>query len=65
VRDPASGETLAFGQFRRADLRPGDRIAGPALIVEDETTTVVSPSFDAMIDAGEAIVLTRKLETQS
>jgi N-methylhydantoinase A len=63
VLDPAKGETLPFGQFGRRDLRPGDRIAGPALIVEDETTTVISPSFDAMIDAHDAIVLTRKPET--
>jgi hypothetical protein len=29
------------------------------LIVEDETTTVVSPRFDAVIDARGYIVLTR------
>jgi N-methylhydantoinase A len=59
VLDPASGETLSFGQVRRGDLRPGDRIRGPALIVEDETTTVVSPSFEAAIDAHGYIVMTR------
>ncbi len=59
VLDPASGVTLSYGQLRRADLRPGDRIKGPALIVEDETTTVVSPRFDAAIDARGYIVLTR------
>jgi N-methylhydantoinase A len=59
VLDPASGATLSYGQLRRADLRPGDRIKGPALIVEDETTTVVSPRFDAVIDARGYIVLTR------
>ncbi len=59
VLDPASGTTLSYGQLRRADLLPGDRIKGPALIVEDETTTVVSPRFDAVIDARGYIVLTR------
>jgi N-methylhydantoinase A len=59
VLDPASGAVLQFGQFHRADLAPGDRIAGPALIVENETTTVVSPSFDARIDGRGYIVLTR------
>ena len=59
VLDPASGITLSYGQSRRADLRPGDRIEGPALIVEDETTTVISPRFDAVIDARGYIVLTR------
>lgn len=60
VLDPAIGEVLSYAQIRRPDLRPGDRVAGPALIVEDETTTIVSPSFDAAIDARGYIVLTRK-----
>ncbi len=59
VLDPASGDILSYGQFRRAELSPGDRIVGPALIVEDETTTVVSPAFDAAIDARGYIILTR------
>jgi N-methylhydantoinase A len=59
VLDAASGQVLSYGQLRRADLRPGDRIKGPALIIEDETTTVISPSFDAVIDARGYIVLTR------
>ena len=59
VLDPASGKVVSYRLLRRADLRPGDRIKGPALIVEDETTTVISPSFDAVIDAREYIVLTR------
>ena len=32
---------------RRRDLRPGDRVAGPALIVEDFATTVVEPGWRA------------------
>ena len=60
VIDPASGQTLPYAQLRRADLRPGHIIAGPALIIEDETTTVVSPSFDATIDANGYIIMTRK-----
>jgi N-methylhydantoinase A len=59
VLDPASGKVLSYSQLRRDDLRPGDRIKGPALIIEDETTTVISPSFDAVIDARGYIVLTR------
>jgi N-methylhydantoinase A len=59
VFDPAGGEIREFGLFDRAALMPGDRIAGPALIAERETTTVVSPAFDAIIDAQGFIVLTR------
>jgi N-methylhydantoinase A len=38
---------------------PGDVIAGPALIIEDETTTFVAPNWDARIDGLGYIVLTR------
>ena len=49
---------------RRAGLRarrPGARRAlkGPALIVEDGTSTYVSPRFDVAVDAGGALVLDR------
>jgi len=60
VSDPASGIRHAFGLFFRTDLVPGDRLRGPALIVERETTTVISSVFDAAIDARGYIVLTRK-----
>ncbi|SIO37809.1 hydantoinase/oxoprolinase family protein [Paraburkholderia phenazinium] len=63
VMDPASGEAMDFAIVGREGLEAGDHIAGPALIVEKETTTVVSPSFDAMIDAHHYIVLTRREQT--
>ena len=46
--------------YWRDDLKPGVRIRGPALIAEDQTTTVVPASFDAHINAPGYIVLTRK-----
>jgi N-methylhydantoinase A len=46
--------------YERAGLAPGTAIPGPALIVEDGTSTYVSPSFDAAVDAGGALVLTAK-----
>lgn len=60
VLDPGLGQVLKHGLYRRETLRPGQRLAGPALIVEDETTTVVSPSFDARIDGHGYIVLSRR-----
>jgi N-methylhydantoinase A len=36
---------------------PGARIAGPALIVEDETTTVVAPNFEVTVNAVGYLVL--------
>ncbi|MGD1925791.1 MAG: hydantoinase/oxoprolinase family protein [Paracoccaceae bacterium] len=51
------------GVFDRSDLSPGDQIAGPALIIEPQTTTLVSADFDATIDASGNIWLTRTEET--
>jgi N-methylhydantoinase A len=60
VFDPAAGEFLEVPFYRRETLRPGWRIAGPAVIEEDETSTVVSPSFEARIDGFGYIELTRR-----
>jgi N-methylhydantoinase A len=60
VFDPGAGEFLEAALFRRTDLPPGARIDGPALIVEDETTTVVAPAFDATVNALGYLVLERK-----
>jgi N-methylhydantoinase A len=49
--------------YRRERLAPGARLQGPALIVEDETTTYVSPAFDAHADAHGNLVLDRNLHT--
>ena len=60
VFDPASGEFLDVPIYWRPDLAPGARISGPAVIAEDETSTVVSPLFDARIDRFGYIELTRR-----
>jgi N-methylhydantoinase A len=60
VFDPDSGEFAEVPIFWRGDLAPGTRIAGPAVIAEDETSTVVSPRFDARIDRFGYIELTRR-----
>lgn len=44
----------------RATLEPGMTFAGPAIIVEDGTSTVVTSRFDGHVDAGRALVLTAK-----
>ena len=46
--------------YERAKLGKGDRIAGPALIVEAQTTTLVGPQFDVTIDAVQNIVMNRR-----
>jgi len=59
VFDPASGEFLDVPIYWRPDLAPGARVSGPAIIAEDDTSTVVSPLFDARIDRFGYIELTR------
>jgi N-methylhydantoinase A len=46
--------------FERVELPPGAHILGPALIVEDQTTTVVSEVFDARIDGASNLIVYRK-----
>jgi N-methylhydantoinase A len=60
VFDPASGELVNSAVYRRAELTPGVHIVGPALIVEDETTTVVSPAFSASVDVLGYLILERR-----
>ena len=58
VFDPETGEFVEVAIHERSTLRPGAIITGPAVIVEDETSTVVSRLFDARIDAFGYIELT-------
>jgi N-methylhydantoinase A len=60
VLDPGSGEQVEAAVFLRVDLQPGSRIDGPALVVEEETTTVVAPAFRATVNALGYLILERK-----
>ena len=60
--DPVSGEFQTVPFYRREALKPGWSLSGPAVIVEDETSTVVSAAFDARIDGFGYIELTRRRE---
>jgi N-methylhydantoinase A len=55
--DPATGLREEARIFERAALGPGMALEGPALIVEDETTTVVPRGFAARINALGQILL--------
>jgi N-methylhydantoinase A len=60
IVDPASGETTTAGMHLRADLAPGDVVCGPALIVEDETTTFVTRNYEARVNGLGYIELRRR-----
>ena len=59
VFDPETGEFIEVAIHKRRDLRPGAFIRGPAVIVEDETSTVLTRVFDARVDTFGYIELTR------
>jgi N-methylhydantoinase A len=60
VADPATGQSVDIALYERKHLSAGSVLDGPALIVEDETTTLVTAAFDATINALGHIVMTRK-----
>jgi 5-oxoprolinase (ATP-hydrolysing) len=45
--------------YSRGDLRPGDAIAGPAVIAERNATTVIEPGWRATLTARDNLVLER------
>ncbi|MEG9862912.1 MAG: hydantoinase/oxoprolinase family protein [Parvularculales bacterium] len=53
------GTAKQAGFFSRCSLKPGDRVQGPALITEPQTTTLVSADFSAHVDAIGNLVLVR------
>ena len=53
------GEWRDAGIFRRADLHPGTRLPGPALIIEGHQTIVVEPGWTAEITALNHVLLHR------
>ena len=60
VFDPDGADFIEVAIYERTALAPGAVITGPAIIVEDETSTVVSRVFDARIDAFGYIELSRR-----
>jgi N-methylhydantoinase A len=59
--DGRAGETIDVPLYRREQLSPGETVAGPAVIAEDETSTFISVSFEAHIDSAGSIVMERKV----
>ena len=57
----AQERTIDVPLYRRERMQPGARIAGPAIIAQDETSTFITASFDARIDAAGCIVMERRI----
>jgi N-methylhydantoinase A len=50
VRDTVTGEVAAWPVFDRSALAKGTRIAGPAIVAEDETSTLVGTGWTATVN---------------
>ncbi|GEP54701.1 hydantoinase/oxoprolinase family protein [Reyranella soli] len=57
VYDPADQDMKTVQVYHRADLSIGSLVPGPAVIAEDETTTIVPKSFAARINPIGAILM--------
>jgi N-methylhydantoinase A len=58
--DGRAGAFVDVPVYRRARLQAGVRVPGPAIIAEDETSTLITASFDARIDGAGCIVMERR-----
>eukprot|EP01037_Dinobryon_pediforme_P010887 gene10887-10969_t len=63
VRDTVTGETSDWAIHDRAALRPGSKLAGPAIIAENETSTLIGPGWTASIDRFGYISMIREGDT--
>jgi 5-oxoprolinase (ATP-hydrolysing) len=61
VRMYSGGQWFDAALVVREDLRPGDVIPGPAIIAEQNATTVVEPGWEAVLTARDHLVLDRRI----
>jgi N-methylhydantoinase A len=59
VRDTTTGEVSEWTVLDRATLKPGARVTGPAIVAEDETSTLVGPGWRAAVNNLGYIEMTR------
>ena len=59
VHDPTSGTAVPTEVFERNALAVGDTVAGPALITEDQTTTVVGSGHVAVVQPDFTLRISR------
>jgi N-methylhydantoinase A len=63
--DPERAGPVAVPVYRRAEFKPGVCLEGPALIVEDQTTTVVAERFTAAVDDLGYITMVRRRDEEA
>jgi len=58
------GKWIVTPQYARTSLRTGNRFAGPAIVTDYSSTTVVPPGWQVEVDAHENLLLTRKRKSR-
>jgi N-methylhydantoinase A len=43
--------------YQREKLRPGNRFVGPAVVFQYDTTTVIPPAWEAVVDSFSNLIL--------
>jgi len=59
VFDPVEQRMLETAHYQRDILRPGEKVSGPALVMEGQTTTAVTAGFEAHVDDRGWLILER------
>ena len=60
VRDTSTGECAPWPVYERARMPVGTRVPGPAIISEDETSTLVNPGWWAFVNGLGYIEITQE-----
>jgi N-methylhydantoinase A len=53
------GDWVDLPVFERGRLRPGQRVEGPALVVQEDTTTLLAPAWNGLVDSWGNLLLSR------
>lgn len=59
VRDTTTGAVSPWSIYDRTSLTPWTNIAGPAIVAEDETSTLIGPGWTAVVNGLGYIEMTR------
>jgi N-methylhydantoinase A len=61
IFDIGQGAWIKASLYARSELPPGSCLSGPAIIIEESTSTVIGPGYDVAIAADASIIMTRRV----
>jgi N-methylhydantoinase A len=63
IYDPVKDSEVDASIFERENLNPGDCVMGPAIIVENQTTTWISSEKKSLVQQDACLLITKKSES--